>query len=70
MRKLMISGALVLAFAVGLFAGFATTPADAASCFYMCGCNGVPMKCCVTPYGLACKPDPSAPIGCPQIADC
>lgn len=70
MRKAIIAGAIALVFGVGVFAGLATTSANAALCYYKCGCNGVPMKCCVTPFGTSCKPDPSAPIGCPQVADC
>lgn len=70
MRKLLITGALAIVFAVGVFAGISTTNAEAGPCFWMCGCNGVPMKCCVTPFGTSCKPDKNAPIQCPQIADC
>lgn len=70
MRKVVIGLALVAVFAIGLTAGLTTTTAEAGFCFWTCGCNGVPYKCCVTPFGTVCKPDSKAPIQCPQVADC
>lgn len=72
MKKLSVVLALTVVLALGITLGMSTAPApaDAGACFWMCGCNGVPLKCCVTPFGLSCKPDPNAPIGCPQVADC
>jgi hypothetical protein len=68
MRKLFLTGVLVLAFAGGIFAGVSTNKAEAGSCFNMCNCNGQGLKCYVTPFGLACKPDPN--WNCPQGANC
>jgi len=70
MRKLIVAIGLVAVFGIGLSFGLGTDKAEAGFCYWTCGCNGVPYKCCVTPYGTACKPDPKAPIRCPQIADC
>lgn len=73
MRKILPVLALLAVFATGFAVGYDAPPAAAAgssSCFWTCGCNGVPIKCCITPLGVVCKPDPRAPIGCPQIADC
>ncbi|HEX5131047.1 MAG TPA: hypothetical protein VFX92_01020 [Candidatus Krumholzibacteria bacterium] len=70
MRKLFISGAVVALFAAGVFMGFSSTKAEAGLCYYKCSCNGVPLKCCVTPFGTSCKPDASAPIQCTQGANC
>ena len=64
--------ALVLAgvFAIGMAVGMDTPSAEAAggNCYYTCGCNGTPLKCCVTAWGVFCKP--TNVIQCPQIADC
>ena len=68
--KLAIGLVLVFVFAVGVSVGIGPAPAEAGFCYWTCGCNGVAYKCCVTPFGVYCKPDPKAPIGCPQIADC
>jgi hypothetical protein len=67
MRKLTIGIALAVAFSAGAVIGMNTTTAQAGPCFYKCICS-VPHKCCSGPNGTSCKPDPSAPIGCPQIA--
>lgn len=67
MRKLTIGIALAVAFGAGAVIGMNTTTAQAGPCFYRCICS-VPHKCCNGPNGTSCKPDPSAPIGCPQIA--
>jgi hypothetical protein len=66
MRKLVLGMALAGLFGVGIFAGLMTTKAEAGLCYWKCGCNGVPLKCC----GTSCKPDPNGPIQCPQGADC
>jgi len=70
MRKLMLCLVLISVFAIGLTVGMTTTPVEAGFCYWTCGCNGVVYKCCITPYGTACKLDPKAPFACPQIADC
>ncbi len=72
MRKVFVGLALTVVLALGITVGMSTAPApaDAGFCWYECGCNGVPMKCCYGPYGVACKPDPNAPIQCPQVSDC
>ena len=70
MRKLVLGLILVAVFATGLSLGMSTPQAEAGFCYWTCGCNGVAYKCCVTPFGTSCKPDPKAPIQCPQIADC
>ncbi len=70
MRKIVLGAVMVAVFALGLSVGLSTPNAEAAFCYWTCGCNGVPYKCCVTPYGTACKPDPNGPIQCPQIYDC
>ena len=70
MRKLILGLVVISVFAIGLSVGISTPSAEAGFCYWTCGCNGVPYKCCVTPYGVSCKPDPRAPIQCPQIADC
>lgn len=73
MRKILPVLALLAVFTTGFVVGYDTPPAQAAgfgNCFWTCGCNGVPIKCCITPFGVVCKPDPWAPIECPQIADC
>lgn len=67
MRKLTIGIALAVAFGVGAVIGMNTTTAQAGPCFYRCICS-VAYKCCNGPNGTSCKPDPSAPIGCPQVA--
>lgn len=70
MRKIVLGAVMVAVFALGLSVGLSTPNAEAAFCYWTCGCNGVPYKCCVTPYGAVCKPDPRGPIQCPQIYDC
>lgn len=70
MRKVIVCLVLVAVFGVGLGFGLSTPGAEAGFCYWTCGCNGVPYKCCVTPFGTVCKPDSKAPIECPQIADC
>jgi hypothetical protein len=61
MRKIAL---LSLALAAALTAAVSTpNPAEAAFCTYRCICS-VAYKCC----GTACKPDPAAPIECPQVA--
>jgi hypothetical protein len=70
MRKIVLGAVVVAVFALGLSVGLSTPNAEAAFCYWTCGCNGVPYKCCVTPYGAVCKPDPKGPIQCPQIYDC
>lgn len=70
MRKLIVCFVLVAAFGIGLGVGLGTPTAKAGFCYWMCGCNGVPYKCCVTPFGTSCKPDPNGPIQCTQSADC
>ena len=70
MKKLTAILVLVGIFAIGALVGLGAAPAQAGFCYWTCGCNGVPLKCCVTPSGPACKPDPRAPIGCPQVNNC
>jgi len=68
MRKMFV-GLMVLVFAIGLMVGLGPTEADAADgCYSICGCNGVPLTCCVTPFGTFCFP--AIGFECPQIADC
>jgi hypothetical protein len=73
MRKYLPILALVAIFTTGFLVGLDTGDAEAASdknCFWTCGCNGVPIKCCSTPFGVICSEDPEGPVQCPQIADC
>jgi hypothetical protein len=70
MKKLTAILVLVGIFAIGAFVGLSTAPAQAGMCYWMCGCNGVPYKCCITPSGPVCKPDPNGPINCPQGENC
>ena len=68
MRRLLFGLALILVLTLGSAALMQPTEA-AGSCFFMCGCNGVPLKCCPSlGGGVSCKP--TNEIGCPQIADC
>ncbi|GJM43565.1 MAG: hypothetical protein DHS20C21_04070 [Gemmatimonadota bacterium] len=60
---------LVFVFTVGVMVGIGPSQVDArGSCYNVCGCNGVPLTCCVTPFGTFCFP--GIGFGCPQIADC
>jgi hypothetical protein len=70
MRKLVLGLVLVAVFAVGLSVGLSTPPAEAGFCYWTCDCAGVPLKCCITPFGVVCKPDPKGPWQCPQVYDC
>jgi hypothetical protein len=70
MRKVVLGLVVLAVFALGLSVGLHTPSVEAGFCYWTCGCNGVPYKCCITPFGVVCKPDPNGPIQCPQIADC
>lgn len=67
MKKMMLL-AVAVVFGIGAFVGFQTSSAQAGPCYWRCICS-VPYKCCTTPTGTKCKPDPHGPIQCPQY-DC
>lgn len=70
MKKITVCLVLLGIFAFGALVGLGTAPAQAGSCYWTCGCNGQPLKCCVSPSGTTCKVDKNAPIGCPQGYNC
>ncbi len=74
MRKGLSILLLVFVFTMGVAIGVDTQSAQAIGgggfCYWTCGCNGVPIRCCFTPLGVICSPDPNGPVQCPQIADC
>ncbi len=67
MKKWMMGLAFAGVFAACAIVGLGSKPAQAGPCFYRCICSQA-YKCCTTPSGTSCKLDPSAPIGCPQVA--
>jgi hypothetical protein len=66
--KKLLALVLAVAFAAGLLAGIGTPSAKAAFCYFTCSCEGIPLKCCITPYGTVCKP--TTGFECPQRYDC
>ena len=67
MTKRNVLLALVVVFGLGALVGLRTSPAQAGlgTCYWRCICS-VPYKCCTTPMGTTCKPDPNGPVQCPQ----
>lgn len=65
---------LVVVFAVGFTVGVTGTQdvfakgGGGGSCYYMCTCNGTPLKCCTTPFGTFCSPTDE--FACPQVMGC
>ena len=72
MRKLFVVTILVfaLAFTFGFTSDTVQAKKPSSSCYYTCGCNGVPLYCCLTAFGVSCKVALWSPFQCPQIADC
>lgn len=70
MRKLTLCLALTLLFGTGLLVGLGATNADAGSCYYTCRCDGVPLKCCTSPFGTSCKVAKDSPLQCTQGMNC
>ena len=66
--KKLLALVLVVAFAAGILIGVGTPPAKAGFCYYTCSCEGIPLKCCITPYGTFCKK--TTEFGCTQRYDC
>jgi hypothetical protein len=69
MRKILIAALAVfsLAFAIGLITA---EHAQAAKCWWQCGCNGEALYCCRSGPIVNCKVVVNPPINCPQVADC
>lgn len=67
--KTIVGLALVAVFVIGLVVGIGTPTVNAAGfCYYTCDCAGNGLRCCITPFGTFCKPDPD--WNCPQVYNC
>ena len=70
MRKIALGLIVVAVFAAGLTVGMSTPDAEAGFCYWTCDCAGNAIRCCITPFGVICKPDPKSGWNCPQVYDC
>jgi hypothetical protein len=68
MRKTALALAALFALAIGASALLDTAKAAGLGrCTYKCICS-VPHRCCTVNGITSCKPDPTSPLQCPQVA--
>lgn len=67
MRKTALGLVVLFALVIGASALLDSTQAGFGPCTYKCICS-VPHKCCTVNGVTNCKPDPSSPLQCPQVA--